>query len=608
MAGRKVLCKRVSLPDRRSEVVTNTHSRDTGLEKPSDLPDVFTSYRKLQEPLRQRPRSALPRPEKASLPRFPDSRSIPSQDSPFVEASSIGDLETRLLAPLKNLIRNPPSYPEDAVSAHPFRGGESSAWDRLNHLIKSGAMTAYGDTRNELMGMDFSTKLSGFLALGCLSARQIHKELLDFENGSNPAYESGEGYGKGENEGTRGVRLELLWRDYMRLCTEKFGHKLFRLAGFREDASYSKAWKTPDKSSAKADQTPSPEEIGKMIERFLGGITGMGLIDASQRELFYTGYTSNRARQNVASFFSKHMGIDWRYGAEWYEMLLIDYDVSSNWSNWQYVAGIGNDPRGDARIFNPVKQAFDYDKDGSYVRTWVTEVRGLEKLENVFQACTASQADLEKCGIADHAMVTDPIKRIEFLVDKKPKAPRKPFSRRRGNDSGGRRGGGAGGGAPTGSNGHAFGSNGSSRPPSDGKVGEHEPNGHQPSVVRSQPPQGLMRNGAPLDPAQNGMMSPNGFAFPPGSGYPQQFGDASWFNSSWISVRGRGYGGGYRGRGGGRRGGSNFNNRGGFGGVQYASYTPAPAPPPPYLSPSEHGPDRAEHGDGQKHHQHQGGI
>jgi hypothetical protein len=161
----------------------------------------------------------------------------------------------------------------------------------------------------------------------------------------------------------------------------------------------------------------------------------MGLIDASQRELFHTGYTSNRARQNVASFLAKHLEIDWRYGAEWYEMMLVDYDVSSNWSNWMYVAGVGNDPRGEARIFNPVKQAYDYDREGEYVRMWVPEVRTMEKIENVFQICTASPDDLERFGLTSHIMVTDPIKKIDFSVDKKPRTSRKPTPKWRLRDS-----------------------------------------------------------------------------------------------------------------------------------------------------------------------------
>jgi deoxyribodipyrimidine photo-lyase len=220
----------------------------------------------------------------------------------------------------------------------------------------------------------------------------------------------------------------------MRLCTMKFTYRLFRVGGFKdaggatEDSSGSdgaKKWR----SAATGSDTP---DVASIIERFNAGTTGMGLIDASQRELMHTGYTSNRARQNVAGFLAKHLGIDWRYGAEWYEMLLVDYDVCSNWANWQYVSGVGNDPRGDDRIFNPVKQAFDYDPAGNYVRTWVPEIAKLSKLENLFQAWTASEDELTELGLAGNIMVTDPVKRIEFSVNGKPRNPRRPFFRRRG--------------------------------------------------------------------------------------------------------------------------------------------------------------------------------
>jgi len=65
------------------------------------------------------------------------------------------------------------------------------------------------------------------------------------------------------------------------------------------------------------------------------------------RELFLTGYTSNRGRQNITSFLVNYLQIDWRLGAEWYACMLIDYDAPSNWGNWQYLAGVGSDPRED---------------------------------------------------------------------------------------------------------------------------------------------------------------------------------------------------------------------------------------------------------------------
>ncbi|KAF5003695.1 hypothetical protein FDECE_9780 [Fusarium decemcellulare] len=422
---------------------------DTGLNNPKELPDVFTSYRKTQEPLRERPRPSLPRPERGSLPPLPPASWAASQDSPFQVPATYEEFEYRLLQPIDNMLSNPPALPQDAKSAHPFEGGETSAWDRLRHLVRSGGMCMYQETRNGLLGTDFSTKLSAYLALGCISARSIHEELLKLEDGTDQAYARSRGFNRGENEGTKAVRFELLWRDYMRLCTQKFGARLFRLSGFKgATGQYEKKWKTADKKAAALDQDPSPEDLGKIIDRFLEGTTGMGLIDASQRELYHTGYTSNRARQNVASFFSKHLGIDWRYGAEWYEMMLIDYDVSSNWANWQYVAGVGNDPRGDARIFNPVKQAFDYDNNGAYVRTWVPEVKYIEKLENAFQVWTTDEEELLRYGIADDIMVTQPIKKIDFQVDRKPRGPRRPYRWRRGaGGRGGRRGGGPGNGS-----------------------------------------------------------------------------------------------------------------------------------------------------------------
>lgn len=423
-----------------SSFINTNFSRDIGFKSADELPDVFTTYRKSQEPLRSKPRPSLPALE-SPLPSFPSSQKIPSQEAPFEIPNTLADLERRLLEPLTATLQNPPAAPEDAKTVHPFTGGETNAIARLKSLIQSGAMSHYADTRNGLLGTDFSTKLSAYLALGCISARQIHDELMKLEDGTDKVYQNATGFDSGENAGTKAIRLELLWRDYMRLCTKKFGAKLFRLGGFRQKNGYEKKWKTADIDAAETGQQPPPQAVAKILTRFLEGSTGMGLIDASQRELYLTGYTSNRARQNVASFFSKHLGLDWRYGAEWYESMLVDYDVSSNWANWQYVAGVGNDPRGDARIFNPVKQAFDYDKDGDYVRTWVSEVKGLENVENVFQIWTSSAEDLKKHGLSDNIMVTDPLKRIDFTVDRKPKTPRRPYQRGRG---GGGHGGGRG--------------------------------------------------------------------------------------------------------------------------------------------------------------------
>ena len=448
------------------------HSRDLPFKDARELSDVFTSFRKTVEPLREAPRKQLPKPEK--LPPLPEY--IPPQASPFEIPRSLQDITSALERPLQEDKEFPemPSMPSGVESAHPYTGGSEAAYDRVRHLIESGAMTSYKDTRNGLLGLDFSTKLSAWLALGCISARQVHWMLVDFEDGSTDLGKRAKGYGAGENKGTASVRFELLWRDYMRLCTRKFGSRLFLLDGFRQaqnaswkyiSSPFSHSTENKNKKGANDDDTKTT------VVRFVQGQTGIGLIDASQRELFLTGYTSNRARQNVASFLAKHLGIDWRIGAEWYEANLIDYDVSSNWGNWQYVAGVGNDPRGD-RVFNPVKQALDYDPNGEYIRAWIPVLRNVgrsgkgesggdqsqdsaEDLMCVFQPWRLPDAEKKRLGLEGADWVEKPLKRIEFSIN------RRGGGSKRGRGEGGFKGrGGRGRGGGGGSGGRARGEQG----------------------------------------------------------------------------------------------------------------------------------------------------
>ena len=87
------------------------------------------------------------------------------------------------------------------------------------------------------------------------------------------------------------------------------------------------------------------------------------------KEIAATGFMSNRGRQNVASYFAKEMKQDWRVGASYFESMLIDYDVHSNWGNWMYNSGVGNDPRD--RKFNIESQAERYDRDKKYRDLWL---------------------------------------------------------------------------------------------------------------------------------------------------------------------------------------------------------------------------------------------
>lgn len=179
--------------------------RDIPFKDARELPDVFTSYRKMVEPLRDAPRKALPAPE--SIPPLPDF--IPAQAAPF----QIPDTFDATLAALyKPLDRKPihigevPALPDGATSAHPFIGGSKAGHERIQHLIESGSMTSYKDTRNGLLGLDFSTKLSAWLALGCISSRQVHWQLVDFEDGKGSIGKNAQGYGQGESKVSLAVR------------------------------------------------------------------------------------------------------------------------------------------------------------------------------------------------------------------------------------------------------------------------------------------------------------------------------------------------------------------------------------------------------------------
>lgn len=230
--------------------------------------------------------------------------------------------------------------PKDARAVLDFKGGETAGKQRLSHYFwETNAIKTYEETRNGLIGGDYSTKFSPYLAQGCLSPKYIYAELQRYE------------HERGDNKSTYWLFFELLWRDFFRLMGKKHGTKIFKLGGMRD---------SPNKS-LRSDTAA--------FERWANGETGEPFVDANMRELKATGFMSNRGRQVVASYLVHNLKVNWQLGAAYFESLLIDYDVCSNWGNWNYVAGIGNDPR-ENRQFNPQTQATRYDADGDYQRLW----------------------------------------------------------------------------------------------------------------------------------------------------------------------------------------------------------------------------------------------
>ena len=284
----------------------------------NNLPDIFTNFRKKVEPLLNQVNS-INAPE--ILPAFPDE---------FRNSQTIS---------LKDLDLDEPVFDEKAVMK--FFGGETEGLKRLNKFIwEDKSILHYKETRNQLIGESYSSKFSPWLANGSLSARKIFSEVKKFEN----EIES--------NQSTYWLVFELLWRDYFRFVAKKYGKKIFLKGGIRNKA------------------IEYTNDFG-LFEKWRTGKTENDFVDANMIELLKTGFMSNRGRQNVASYLCKDLRIDWRWGASWFESQLIDYDVASNWCNWMYIAGVGNDPR-EARYFNVNKQAEMYDKDKSYRKLWLS--------------------------------------------------------------------------------------------------------------------------------------------------------------------------------------------------------------------------------------------
>ena len=246
-------------------------------------------------------------------------------------------------------------------------GGESAAWDRIEaYFWSADRLRVYKETRNGMLELDDSSKFSAYLACGCLSPRSIAAEVSRYEAE------------RVANQSTYWMIFELLWREYFRLIERKHGRRLYRPGGLLGKTI---PWRNND----------------VLFEAWTQGKTGFPLVDANMRELAATGLMSNRGRQNVGSFLTKNLGIDWLRGAQWFESLLVDYDVASNYGNWAYVAGVGNDARG-FRFFNILKQSHDYDADGSYVKHWLPELANVPTA-HVHSPWTMSPGEARTAGV-----------------------------------------------------------------------------------------------------------------------------------------------------------------------------------------------------------------
>ncbi|OUS11395.1 deoxyribodipyrimidine photolyase [Nonlabens dokdonensis] len=293
------------------------HPDDVPFENFNQIPKVFTEFRKKCEK----------QSEVRDLVNIDDYK----QELPEVEQTELPTLNDLGLE----------RFEKDHRSAFPWKGGATAAWERLDHYFwETKKLQYYKKTRNGLVGTDYSSKFSAWLAIGAISAREIYWEVKHFEKEIK------------KNQDTYWLIFELIWRDFFKYVSLKHESNIFQLGGIlKKDYE----WKSSERELSKWIQ-------GETHERF---------VNANMKELAATGFMSNRGRQNVASYWSMHKEQDWRIGAAYFEHILIDYDVHSNYGNWMYNSGVGNDPRN--RTFNIKSQANRYDGDGKFQNLWLQE-------------------------------------------------------------------------------------------------------------------------------------------------------------------------------------------------------------------------------------------
>lgn len=224
---------------------------------------------------------------------------------------------------------------KDQRSDFEFFGGEASGIAHLQKVIL--AMQQAATTKNLIL----ASKLSAWLAMGCLSPRKVYWEIKRMESTPNTKAMFNH------------ILLGLLWRDYFRFMFKKYGNTFFNPDGF-------------------GSQGPVDIENEKdNFNKWKNAQTGFAVVDAVITELNQTGYISNIARQTAALYLINNLEVSWVFGAAYFEEKLIDYNPASNWGNWANMAGVGNDQKTKS-VFDLDKNIKNLDPKGNYALTWAS--------------------------------------------------------------------------------------------------------------------------------------------------------------------------------------------------------------------------------------------
>ncbi len=244
----------------------------------------------------------------------------------------------------------------------PLEPGETAARERLTEFCDN-ALWSYQEQR-DLPSIEGTSLLSAALKFGAIGIREVWQAAANAYNLSR------------SDESRQNIEVwqkELAWREF-------YHHVMFFFPELAEG---------PYRDEFKNFPWDNNEDY---FQAWCAGKTGYPIVDAAMRQLNETGWMHNRCRMIVASFLTKDLIIDWRWGEKYFAQKLYDWDLSANNGGWQWSASSGMDPK-PLRIFNPASQAQKYDPEGEYIRSWVTELSSLEPEYLVTGKIPASERD-----------------------------------------------------------------------------------------------------------------------------------------------------------------------------------------------------------------------
>lgn len=262
----------------------------------------------------------------------------------------------------------------------PYRNEEEC----LRHFKKylKDDLINYKEDRDSLE-KDLTSKMSLGLTWGLVSARTLKQEIIEFFD--NDFFDIDWYKIPQKDLGPISFLSELIWREFYKYLF--FHYPNLMNEEFQEKFRYKIEW-VDNKNAV------------KRFEAWIKGETGYKIVDAAMMQLKKTGWMHNRSRMIVASVLTKNLGVDWRWGQEYFRAMLLDLDESSNNGGWQWGASVGADPK-PIRIFNPYLQAENYDPKGIYQKKWLGEEKYFFDLPPIVDHKNARKEALRRYRLSD---------------------------------------------------------------------------------------------------------------------------------------------------------------------------------------------------------------